>query len=279
MRIDLHAHTAVSDGTDTPTGLVHCAARAGLAVVAITDHDTVGGWDEAGRAIPGSGVALVRGAEISCSAEGISVHMLSYLHDPADAPLSTLLERTRTSRERRAHAMVAALAEDFPITWADVVAQAADAAAIGRPHMADALVAAGVFPDRSAAFQQVLHNRGPYHIPLEVPHPAVVVELIRGAGGVPVMAHPLAAARGRVVSDAVLGDLVDAGLAAFETDHRDHDPAARAHLRGLAARLGVLTTGSSDYHGKGKPNRIGENLTAPAVYETLMSQGRGEVLQ
>lgn len=278
MRIDLHAHTAASDGTDSPTGLLRSAVRAGLDVVAITDHDTVEGWEEAAAAAAGSGVALVRGAEISCSAEGVSVHLLSYLHDPEDSALRTLMEETRTVRERRAHAMVAALAEDFPITWEDVVAQATDAAAIGRPHMADALVAAGVFPDRSAAFERVLHNRGPYYIRLSVPDPRDVVGLVRAAGGVPVMAHPLAAARGRVVSDAVLHQLADAGLAALEADHRDHEPAAREHLREVAAAAGIPVTGSSDYHGRGKPNRLGENTTDPRVYEELMSQGRLEVV-
>lgn len=279
MRIDLHTHSTASDGTDSPAGVMERAALASLDVIALTDHDTVAGWGEAVDAVHRTGVALVRGAEVSSSADGIPVHILSYLHDPADATLSALLESTRTLRVRRARAMVEALARDFPITWEDVAAQAADDETVGRPHMADALVAAGVFSDRDAAFVRVLNNSGPYYIHLDTPHPRDVVAAIRAAGGVPVMAHPLAAKRGRVVGDDVVADLVDHGLAALEAFHRDHDPAAVVHARVLAARLGIPVTGASDYHGAGKPNRLGENLTAPAVYEELIAQGRLEVVR
>lgn len=279
VRIDLHTHSTASDGTDSPAQVLERAAAAAIDVVALTDHDSIAGWEEAAAAVEPTGVVLVRGAEVSASAGGIPVHILSYLHDPADRALAQLLEHTRTMRVRRGRAMVEGLARDFPITWEAVVALAGDAQTVGRPHMADALVAAGVFPDRDAAFVRVLHTSGPYHLPLEAPHPRDVVTAIRAAGGVPVMAHPLAAKRGRVVGDDVIADLVDHGLAALEAFHRDHDPAAVVHARTLAARLGIPVTGASDYHGAGKPNRLGENLTTEAVFEALVGQGRIEVLR
>lgn len=272
MRIDLHTHSTFSDGTDMPAGVLENAAAAGLDVVALTDHDTTAGWDAAVAAVTRTGVALVRGAEISCSAQGIAVHMLSYLHDPAEPGLALLLADTRSMRVRRGRAMVEALARDYPVTWEGVVAVAGDEETVGRPHMADALIAAGIFPDRDAAFARVLHTRGPYYVPLDAPHPRDVVTAIRAAGGVPVMAHPLAVKRGRVVSDDVIVDLVDHGLAALEACHRDHAPVAVRHLRELAARLGVLVTGGSDYHGSGKPNRLGENLTTAEVFEQVAEQ-------
>lgn len=278
MRIDLHTHSLASDGTDTPGGVLAQAARAGIDVVGLTDHDTIRGWEDAVAAVAATGVALVRGAEVSCSAGGIAVHLLSYLHDPADIALAELMEASRTLRMRRARAMVDALAADFPVTWDDVAAQAGDLSTVGRPHMADALVAAGVFPDRDHAFERVLHASGPYYIHLDAPHPRDVVVAIRAAGGVPVMAHPFAERRGRVVGDDVVADLVDHGLAALEADHRDHSDANRAHARALAIHLGVPVTGASDYHGTGKPNLIGENLTDEAVYEALIAQGTLEVV-
>ncbi len=273
VRIDPHTHSLASDGTDTPAELMARAAAVGLDVVGLTDHDTVRGWQEAEEAVAATGVALVRGTEVSCSVDGIAVHVLSLLHDPGDIALAELLESARTARLRRAQAMVEGLAADFPITWESVAAQAGDLSTVGRPHMADALVAAGVFPDRDHAFASVLHSSGPYYIHLEVPHPRDVVGAIRAAGGVPVMAHPFAARRGKVVSDAVVEDLAAHGLAALEADHRDHTGADRAHARALARRLGLLVTGASDYHGRGKPNQLGENLTAQEVFDEIVAHG------
>ncbi len=278
MRIDLHTHTVHSDGTDTPAQLIAAAQEAGLDVVGLTDHDTISGWGEAASAARRQGIALVRGAEISTRAAGISVHVLSYLHDPDDAALAAMLSSSRSAREVRARRMVENLARDFPISWQDVAGAESSVRTIGRPHMADALVAAGVVADRYVAFERILHARGPYYVPIEVPDPHVAVGVIRDAGGVPVMAHPLAAVRGRVVPEGVIEEMVEAGLAALEADHRDHDDDARARVRELAARWGIPVTGSSDYHGHGKLNRLGENVTERGVYEALMSQGRMEVV-
>lgn len=278
MRIDLHTHSTASDGTDTPAGVVAAAAAAGLDVVALTDHDTTAGWDEAADAAAALGVGLVRGTEVSARSSGISIHLLSYLQDPTHPALVTELERTRRARLHRAEAIVELLAADVPITWQDVLDQATDAVVVGRPHIADALVARGVVPDRDAAFTHLLRADGPYHVPHYAPAAAAAVRAIRAAGGVPVFAHPGADARGRIVPDAVFDELAAAGLAGVEVDHRDHSAVQRERLTAIAGRLGLLVTGSSDYHGSGKANRLGENLTGPHVLAAIEEQGRVPVL-
>ena len=274
MRIDLHAHSTASDGTDTPAELVRAAAAAGLDVVGITDHDTTAGWDDAAGAARDVGIELVPGVEISCRLEGISVHLLALLIDPDDPGLRAEFAATRDDRVRRARRMVGLIAADLPLTWDDVLAQIPAGATVGRPHLADALVARGHVADRDEAFATLLHPGSRYHVGHRAPESAAVVRAVRAAGGVPVMAHPLAARRGRVVSDAAIARLADAGLAALEADHPDHRPAEREHLRALAARLGLLVTGASDYHGTGRPNRLGENLTPGATWQALAAQAR-----
>ncbi|QCB93033.1 PHP domain-containing protein [Cellulomonas shaoxiangyii] len=278
MRIDLHTHSSASDGTERPADLVASARAAGLDVVALTDHDTTAGWDEAAAAARELGIGLVRGTEVSARSRGISVHLLSYLQDPAHPALADELARARDSRVHRAERMVELLARDVPITWADVLDQARDAVAVGRPHIADALVARGVVPDRDAAFAHLLASGGPYHVDHYAPEAPDAVAAIRAAGGVPVFAHPGADARGRVVPDRVFDELAEAGLAGVEVGHRDHTPAQRERLAGIAARLDLLVTGSSDYHGAGKANRLGENLTEPQVLAAITAQGTTPVV-
>ncbi|PRZ06888.1 hypothetical protein BCE75_105237 [Isoptericola sp. CG 20/1183] len=281
--IDLHTHSRASDGTDTPGQVLEAAAAAGLAVVALTDHDTTSGWADAAATVARTGVALVRGTEISTRIAtpdgGISVHLLAYLHDPAHPALVAELARTRDDRLTRARRMTDRLAEDFPLTWQDVLAQTHDGATVGRPHLADALVVAGVVAHRDEAFATMLHPGAPYYVPHYAPDTADAVRTVLAAGGVPVMAHPRAGKRGRVVDEETLAALADAGLAGLEVDHRDHDAADRARLREVAAELGLLTTGSSDYHGAGKRNLIGENTTDPAVLAEIERRGKLEVLR
>lgn len=280
VRIDLHTHSSASDGTGTPSQVVRDARAAGLDVVALTDHDTTSGWAEAAHEAQRAGVALVRGTEVSALAGGVSVHLLSYLQDPASSVLADVLARTRDSREHRAERMVDRLAAGgVPITWADVLLQAKDAVAVGRPHIADALVELGVVPDRSAAFVDLLSARGPYYVGYAAPTAVDAVRAVVAAGGVPVFAHPGADGRGRVVADDVIEELADAGLAALEVDHRDHSPAQRDRLRALADGLGLLVTGSSDYHGAGKPNVLGENLTDPVVLAAIEERGSMPVVR
>jgi predicted metal-dependent phosphoesterase TrpH len=276
VRIDLHTHSWVSDGTEPPAQVVASAAEAGLDVLALTDHDSTAGWDEARAAAQQHGVQLVPGMEISCStAGGVSVHLLAYLADPASPGLLAEIERSRESRETRARRIVEKLSADVDISWDDVQAQISDGATIGRPHIADALVERGIVADRPAAFAGLLSARGPYYARHYSPDPVEAVALVTEAGGVAVMAHPLARKRGRVVDDEVIEQLADAGLAGLEADHRDNDDADRAHLRALAARLGLFVTGSSDYHGNGKPNLLGENTTAPEVLDEILARGTG----
>ena len=278
MRIDLHTHSRASDGTQSPADLVATARAEGLDVVALTDHDTTAGWDEAATAARAVGIALVRGTEVSARARGVSVHLLSYLQDPQHPALADELARARESRVHRARHIVERLSRDVPITWQDVLDQARDAVVVGRPHIADALVARGVVPDRDAAFAHLLASDGPYHVDHYAPEAAAAVAAIRASGGVPVFAHPAAGARGRIVPDRVFDELADAGLVGLEVDHRDHSPAQRERLRGIAARLGLLVTGSSDYHGSGKRNRLGENLTDPQVLDEIVRRGTTKVV-
>ena len=278
-RIDPHTHSAYSDGTDTPAQLLAIAAQAGLDAIALTDHDTTAGWNEAVTAVPASGVSLIRGAEMSCSASGITVHLLAYLFDPTNPGLVENFRRTREDRETRAQRMVANLAADYPITWEDVVSFVPVGGPVGRPHIADALVAAGSFPDRSAAFVEALHPSGPYYVHHWAPDPVEAVRCVRQAGGVPVLAHPRARKRQRLLPEATIADMTAAGLFGIERDHRDHGPEDRADVERIARELGLAMFGSSDYHGTGKPNRIGENTTDPQVIAEVIAQGTIEVIE
>jgi len=277
VRIDLHAHSTCSDGTDSPTELIAAAAAAGLDVVAITDHDTTSGWDEAVAGGVRLGVTVVPGIEISCERAGRSIHLLGYLVDPADPALGAELTRARQSRATRLERMVALLAADgIPLTYAAVLAHVPPGATPGRPHIADALVAGGVVADRDEAFARWLYNDSPYYVRHYAPDPARAVALVLAAGGVPVLAHPFTRARGgAVLDDAVVAELAAAGLVGLEADHPDHDEATRRHTRELAAQLGLVTTGSSDFHGRGKTSRLGDNLTAPGVLEQIEGRATG----
>ncbi|HSA52644.1 MAG TPA: PHP domain-containing protein [Yinghuangia sp.] len=276
MRIDLHTHSTASDGTDRPAELVRLAREAGLDVVALTDHDTTDGWREAAEALP-DGLTLVRGAEISCiDDDGISLHMLGYLFDPDEPEFARARELVRTDRVRRARAMVErCIALGAPIRWERVV-EIAGGGAVGRPHVATALVEAGVVADVSGAFTpEWLKDGGRAFVDKYEVSAAEAVRMIQAAGGVAVFAHPGANKRGRTVSDATIESLAAQGLAGIEVDHLDHDDDTRAHLRDLARGLGLPTTGSSDYHGSRKTVSLGRYTTDPDAYEAIMDRARG----
>jgi 3',5'-nucleoside bisphosphate phosphatase len=277
VRIDLHTHSAASDGTESPGDLVRAAAAAGLDVVALTDHDTTRGWNEAAAAVT-PGLRLVPGAEISCAYDGISLHLLAYLFDPSHEALAAEMEMALDDRVPRAKAIVAKLAAaGYPITWELVQVQLSEGATVGRPHIADTLVAAGVVPDRSAAFDTLLHDGSEFFVGHYYVDAVRAVELVRAAGGVPVFAHPAAAKRGTTVGDDAVEAMAAAGLAGLEVDHRDNPPEAREHLRALAGRLDLLVTGASDYHGTGKQNRLGENTTDPEVLQQIEDEATSGV--
>jgi predicted metal-dependent phosphoesterase TrpH len=273
--IDLHTHSSVSDGTETPAELVRAAAAAGLGTVALTDHDSTAGWLDAAAAAGEAGVTLIPGMELSTRIEFASVHMLGYLFDPANEALVAETERIRIGRLRRAEDMVRRISEDYDITWDDVMDQATEGATVGRPHIADALVARGFASDRSAAFAGILHWRGGYYQPHYAPNPLTGVRLIREAGGVPVLAHPGTGGRGRVIPEDRLARLTEAGLFGLEIDHRENTVDGKERLHELAAKYGLAITGSSDYHGSGKPNRLGENTTAPEVLDRIVEEATG----
>lgn len=276
MLIDLHTHSTRSDGTESPEQVVRAAAAAGLDVIALTDHDTVEGWDEADRAGREVGVQVIPGAELSCQSRGVSVHVLAYLVDPTAGPLREEMRLSLESRAGRLRTMADLLiADGYLDSYDQVLEQLGDGATPGRPHLADAMVASGRFPDRDAAFADVLNGRSRYYVGHYAPDVTRAVEVIREAGGVAVIAHPLARERGRVVGDDVIELMARAGLGGIEVHHRDHGPAERAHAAALARRLGLLATGSSDYHGAGKVNQLGENTTAPEVLEALLERGTG----
>jgi hypothetical protein len=275
MLIDLHTHSTASDGTQSPAEVVGSAAEAGLAVLALTDHDTTAGWDEAGAAALHHGITLVRGIEVSCQHEGISIHLLGYLQAPQAPGLLAELERSRQSRTTRLQTMVELLSKDLPLSWDDVLAQIRPGATLGRPHIADAMVAAGIVDSRARAFAEYLHDGSPYYVSHYAPDPVRAVRLVGEAGGVAVMAHPFASLRGAVVDDSVIEAMADAGMAGLEVHHRDHSPGQVRHGTDLAASLGLFVTGSSDYHGAGKPNRLGENTTDPVVLQRIEDLATG----
>ncbi|KAB1114981.1 PHP domain-containing protein [Micromonospora aurantiaca] len=276
-RIDLHTHSTASDGTLTPADLVRAAADAGLDVVALTDHDTTAGWAPAVAALP-PGLTLIRGAEISCRWFGaepaIPLHLLAYLFDPAEPHLAAELARVRRAREERGERIVRLLqADGIPVSWTEILA-GAGGGTVGRPHIAQALIRAGLVTTTTEAFgPDWLGER--YRLPKDDIEVFQAVALVRAAGGVPVFAHPRASRRGRIVPDELIADLAAAGLAGLEADHEDHDPAERAHVRGLAADLGLLVTGSSDFHGTHKTVRLGAHTTDPEAYERIVAQARG----
>ncbi|MEP7034485.1 MAG: PHP domain-containing protein [Actinomycetota bacterium] len=275
MRIDLHTHSVASDGTEPAAEVMSSAVSAGLDVVALTDHDTTAGWELAAAAAKQYEIALVRGIEISCQHGGISIHLLGYLHDPASPGLVRELERSRESRMTRARRIVALISRDLPLDWGDVLGQIEPGATIGRPHIADAMVAKGIVPSRDVAFRDYLFNGSPYYASHYAPDAEQAVRLVVEAGGVAVMAHPLARLRGRVVDDRVIEAMASAGMAGLEVHHRDHDPEQVRHGLELAASLDLFVTGSSDYHGAGKVNRLGENLTDPAVLARIEDLATG----
>jgi predicted metal-dependent phosphoesterase TrpH len=299
VRIDLHSHSSASDGTHPPAEVVRRAADAGLDVLALTDHDTVAGWAEAEHAARALPLTLVPGIELSCRRERAAmgpsvppapgrteasggpaapgrpadgVHMLAYLFDPAEPVLAAERVRIRGDRVHRARAMVRRLQDlGADVTW-EQVRQIAGGGVVGRPHVARAMVEAGVVPAMEEAFTvDWIGVGGRAHVGRYALDPVRAVSLVRGAGGVCVLAHPRARSRGYMMEDELIEELAAAGLAGLEVDHPDHEAADRTALRDLAGALGLLTTGSSDDHGDTTGDRLGCETTSPEAYEALVA--------
>jgi predicted metal-dependent phosphoesterase TrpH len=270
--IDLHTHTTASDGTDSPSELVNKALSAGIETLAITDHDSTSGWAEAIAALRPP-MSLVLGAEVSTlTLTGISVHILGLLFDGDNKDLQAMLADSRDTRIPRMRKMVELMAADgIAIAMEDVIAATPPGATVGRPHLADALVKNKVVATRDEAFVELLHNASKYYVTHAAPTPEDAISQIRKAGGVAVIAHPFASRRGEVISVATFTSLVTAGLNGIEVNHRDHSQIEREQLSEIADQLALVQTGSSDYHGNGKLNALGENLTDPAQWERLES--------
>ena len=273
MVIDLHTHTSYSDGTDTPAQLINKALAAGISIIGLTDHDSISGWQEATDALR-TGISLVPGAEISCQTpDGISVHILGLLFDSNNSELMSTLEKTRENRHGRMGKIIARINEaGIDITMDDVLEQLSDGATLGRPHLADALVKKGIVSSRDEAFTQMLHNNSKYYVSHYSPTPETAIKLIKAAGGVSVIAHPMASHRGRTISLDTFGSIIQAGLDGIEVDHRDHSPDEKSQLIKLANESNLVMTGASDYHGNGKLNTLGEYTTKPEQWEKLESR-------
>ena len=278
MRADMHSHSTASDGTSPPAEVMRRASAAGLDAIALTDHDTVAGHRAAGGALP-PGLTLVPGMELSCRLQGHSVHLLGYLFDPADAELAAECAKIRESRVHRARAMVERLAQlGVPVTWEQVSALAGDGV-VGRPHIARAMVTAGVISSPDEAFgPEWIGTGGRAHVTRYALDPARAIALIRAAGGVTVLAHPRAGARAWMMPDDVIADLAAVGLHGIEVWHPDQDQVQRAHLTALASELGLVASGGSDDHGALTGYRIGCETIPPEECQRLLSQATGAAL-
>lgn len=271
---DLHLHSNHSDGTESPAEVVAQAHAYGVRTLALTDHDRSTGWVEAGDAAVERGMTFIPGMELSAKHEWRSVHVLGYLFDPTDEALKAETDRIRGDRIGRAERIVRNIGKDYDLNWEDVLAQTTLDATVGRPHIADALVARGIVRDRTAAFDGILHPREGYYEPHYAPDPLTAVRLVTEAGGVAIIAHPVTG-RDRMMPVPYIEQLIAAGLAGFEIDHRENTEDGKRSLRQIVSQHDLIVTGSSDYHGSGKPNRPAENTTSEAMVERLLARGSG----
>lgn len=276
--IDLHTHTLHSDGTQTPAELMADAAEVGISVIGLSDHDTVAGYAEAVASVPVTGVSLVRGIEISARHQHRSVHLLGYLFDP-DEGIVQHCSTLREARVERLQLMAEAMEKDGLLTWQEVLDVAGQGATLGRPHLADALLARGTIKDRSEAFETLLSPRSPYYRPYRAPSLEEATRLVHDAGGVAIWAHPRAASRGGAHSWESIVSGLDLGIDGLEVGHRDNPREDRRQLADLVEERGLVRTGSSDYHGSGKLNRLGENTTSAQMLEKIAHKAALEVIR
>lgn len=273
--IDIHLHSNVSDGTESPADVVRSAHAAGVRTMSLTDHDTAAGWDEARAQCRELGMSFIPGMEFSARIGDGSMHILAYLFDPHAPEIVAELATLQNDRENRLKEMTARVGADHDITWDHVLEQISDEGmSVGRPHLADALVARGIISERGDAFSGILSKTGPYYVPQYAIDPVSAIQLIRGAGGVPIIAHPATNSRAQPPTGAI-EKLVEAGLGGYELDHRENAEPALSIFRDACLKYDLIITGSSDYHGTGKPNQPGENTTSPEMLVRILEQGTG----
>lgn len=271
MKADLHVHSTASDGTLAPAELVGLALARGLSVLAIADHDSVEGLPQALQAAKNTRLTVVPAVELSAAtAEGHDVHILGYFIDAADADFLEHLVRQRGARMQRAERMVEALSSaGYGVTIADVLAMA-DGAAVGRSHIARALVSSGHAQDVRDAFDTLIGRGRPFYVPKDALSPAEVIAVILDAGGIPVLAHPAIS-----MVEGLVPELVPAGLRGLEAYHADHTPEQRNRIAALAAEYGLLVTGGSDFHGPKAPNPPLGSVDVPGTaVRALLAAGR-----
>ncbi|MFT4186679.1 MAG: PHP domain-containing protein [Micrococcaceae bacterium] len=272
---DLHTHSCVSDGTDTPAELVEKAKAQGIAVLALTDHDTTFGWNEAIAMAKKVGLNLIPGIEVTCKHVGKTMHILAYLPDPKNKYLVETFATQRDFRETRAKKIIKRLAKDYDITWEDLIKKFPDTSmTIGRPHIADTLVKLGYFKDRTEVFGTVLQHDSPYVIHQKKISAEAALNMVRDAGGVSVVAHPMGSNR-NAYTIADIEELVPFGLHGVEVYHREHSQTHQEKLKKFAEKHNLIITGSSDYHGTGKANKLAENTTSLTAVKKIIELGNG----
>ena len=266
---DLHTHTTFSDGTESPTHNVHLARERGIAGIGVTDHDTFAGTAEAEAAGAEAGLDIVPGIEFSAEYDGASLHVLAYWVDQGHPELRAELTRLTDTRFRRGEMMVEKLqGAGYDISF-DVVRAIAGDDLIARPHVAQAMVEAGIVETEKEAFDRYIADGGIAYVPKHALHPSEALRLIGDAGGVCVLAHPAMWKGNGSVPDALIEEMADGGMVGLEVDHPDHDDPTRAHYRAMAERLDLVPTGSSDCHGARYGYRLGCDTTPVELVDEL----------
>ncbi len=289
MKIDLHAHSSWSDGSETVENLFREAKKREVDVVALTDHDTTRGWDEAREIAAELGIGFVPGIEITTRAhpageKSFGIHLLAYLPDPNNKALSSALENTLRLREERLAQMFELIRAEYDLDWQDVLDQLRNGATHGRPSIAAAMVSKGHFASTADVFNDLWAPGSAFYIPnKDVVDTIDAIRLVVAAGGVPIIAHPMSRGKGPEVGEAMpvahFEEMIAAGLAGFEVDHRDVPPHVQKWLREMATTHDLIVTGSSDYHGDRKENLLGENTTSPEMLERIIAQATGAKAQ
>ncbi|MDH4140558.1 MAG: PHP domain-containing protein [Coriobacteriia bacterium] len=270
MLLDLHVHTAASDGSLPADEIVRRASAAGLAALAITDHDSVDGIQSALKAAESTDILVIPGVELSAVHENRDVHILGYFVNHTDATFLETLERLRVARRERASIMVETLAEAGFELSLDEVLLLAEGASVGRSHVARVLVERGHADSMADAFERFIGRGRPYYVPKPVARPASAISTILDAGGLPVLAHP-----GVTGIDDAIPDLVAAGLVGLEAYHAEHDISQRRRYESLAGQMGLIVTGGSDYHGKASPGApVGSVEMPDSVLQNLLEAAR-----